>query len=188
MLSIVSFFALASSSHWPLPTIVFVCYSTQQRGVGGGGVKTICFSPFSSLSVVRRNLRLEFQRIAAQQTGVPLRLCWASVHGSYCSNIEPDGLTRGQNYSPWLWDRVSSDIGLLYRPASPCILAGRYGTTTLCCSWLSPKSGIKNSATKLFSTSILRECIEGCGGLRSASGDGTSVKYRRKMSNEKSDL
>ncbi len=37
--------------------------------------------------------------------------------------------TRGQIHSPWLWDRVNSDIGLLYRPYSLCILTRRYGTT-----------------------------------------------------------
>jgi len=38
-------------------------------------------------------LRLEFQRITAQQNQVYLRLSWGSVHCSYFSNIELGGLT-----------------------------------------------------------------------------------------------
>jgi hypothetical protein len=33
-------------------------------------------------------LRLEIQRVTAQQTRVRLMLDWGSFHGSYCSNVE----------------------------------------------------------------------------------------------------
>ncbi len=47
-------------------------------------------------------LRVEFQKITAQQTQVHLRLSCGSVHGSYCSNIELGGLTRALLYVPIL--------------------------------------------------------------------------------------
>jgi hypothetical protein len=37
---------------------------------------------------------------------------------------------------PWLENKINSGIGLSYRPASPCSLAGRYDN--LCRSWLIP--------------------------------------------------
>jgi hypothetical protein len=52
----------------------------------------------------------------------------------------------GQILSPWLGDIVDSGIGMLYRPASLCSLAGRYDNP-LSESTISPQSGTKNLAT-----------------------------------------
>ncbi len=50
-----------------------------------------CSTPTASIGWCHI-LSLEFQRIPAQQTQVHPMLSWGSVHGSYCSNIELDGL------------------------------------------------------------------------------------------------
>jgi hypothetical protein len=49
--------------------------------------------------------------------------------------FELEHCTIAEFIDPWLGDKVNSCIRLSYRPASPCILAGR-GTTTLSRSWL----------------------------------------------------
>ncbi len=45
------------------------------------------------------------------------------------------GGTVAESIEPTLGDKVNSDIGLSYRPASPCSLAGRYDNP-ICQSWL----------------------------------------------------
>jgi hypothetical protein len=51
-------------------------------------------------------LRLEFQRISAQQTQVQMRLRCGSFDGFYCSNIELGGLT---------WALLSDPIICMHR-------------------------------------------------------------------------
>jgi hypothetical protein len=53
-----------------------------------------------------------------------------------------------------LGDKVDSGIGLPYRPASPCSLAGRWYDNPMPKLTLSPLSGSMNSATECFP-----ECI-----------------------------
>ncbi len=51
-------------------------------------------------------------------------------------------------YSPWMGDAVDSGIGMSYRPASLCSLAGRYDNP-MPESTLSPQSGTMNLTTGL---------------------------------------
>ncbi len=50
--------------------------------------------------------------------------------------------TRGQILSPWLGDIIDSGMGLSYRPASLCSLAGRYDNP-MSESTISPSQGLR---------------------------------------------
>jgi hypothetical protein len=118
-------------------------------------------------------MRLEFQRSAALQTQVHLRLSKGTVHGSYCTIIEQVSLTWALLSSYYVWlptneEELSSDqwqsaiCVVIHRRELNCIEGG--GLRSASSEWTSgfnTRTGNdqKNSATALYTVQYKKKTI-----------------------------